>query len=387
MRTVVRWALFGLSLLAMGCRSKAPPDSEATPRAPSSETELTVDPALLSSGRIATSVIADSKGGANLRVPGEVVPAPNGEAEVGALVSGRLAELLRHEGERVKKGTILAWIDAPEVGMARAEMLRIQAGIDLADKKLSRAQRLSEQNAIAPSALEEADASLGAAKAERGAILARLAALGASGGAGSKVPVLAPIDGEIVERFVTLGSAVDAGRPLMRIISDVGLRVRTQFPAAITPLPAQGDSVTLEPRSVRAGSGQTCPAEVLQVSASMEPSSRTLTLYLSPSQKCSFLRPYEPIEVIFTRVALAGSVPTEIPVMVPRDALIDIRGVPTVFVAGAQPGKFRAVAVSVQATLGSSAILRSGVLPGQTVVVRGAILLKGEMLKEVLGGE
>jgi membrane fusion protein, heavy metal efflux system len=376
--------------LEMGCRS-TPAAGDAADKNDAAQPvieEISVDVQLLRSGRIATARVSDSESGAEIRLPAEVVPAPSGEAEVGALVSGRLAELLRHEGDKVKKGDILAWIDAPDVGMARADLLRVQAETDLAEKRLVRARKLAEEHAIADSALEEAEASVGATKAQKNAILARLDALGASFGAGSKVAVRAPIEGEIVDRHVTIGSAVDAGRPLMRIISKTGLRVRTQFPAALSPLPSGGEMVTLVPRVTSAPKSEPCKAAVVQISAALEPSSRTLTLYLSPGPNCDFLRPFEPVEAVFLRNVPEGSAKSlDRAITIPRDALIDIRGVPTVFVALQEPGKFRAQTVNVEATLGSTALLRGGVRAGDEVVVRGVLLLKGEVMKETLGGD
>jgi membrane fusion protein, heavy metal efflux system len=381
----------GIFGLVLGCRSKTLPEASRQPEAAAavSPALITVDGGLVDSGRIVVLQVKSSLGSAELRLPAEVVPAPDGEAEVGALVSGRLATLLKHEGDQVTKGEILAWIDAPDVGMARAELVRVRAQVNLAEKRLVRARRLAEENAIAASALDEAEADVGVVQAEEGAIVARLTALGATSGGGSRVAVTSPIAGEIVERNVTLGSAVDAGRTLLRIVSRQGLRVRVQYPAALSPLPLPQETLTLERRGAQGQTGQTCSALVAQVSAALEPGSRTVTLYVAPGKNCDFLRPFEPIDALFAQARAAGTTSPNAGsfVVVPRDAIIDVRGLPTVFVAQAKKGTFVARTVSLHAVVGTSALVNSGLSGDESVAIRGTLLLKGEVQREMLGGE
>jgi multidrug efflux pump subunit AcrA (membrane-fusion protein) len=61
--------------------------------------------------------------------------------------------------------------------------------------------------------------------------------------------------------------------------------------------------------------------------------------------------------------------------------------VPTVFVADAKPGAFQARAVRVGPNAGAAVTIEAGLAEGDRVVVAGAVLLKGEMLRSVLGGD
>jgi multidrug efflux pump subunit AcrA (membrane-fusion protein) len=74
-------------------------------------------------------------------------------------------------------------------------------------------------------------------------------------------------------------------------------------------------------------------------------------------------------------------------VRVPREAVLDVRGLTTVFVGQGELGSFVARTVVIQAEAGTDVLLESGVNIGEQVVVRGMIYLKGEMLRDSLGGE
>jgi hypothetical protein len=72
------------------------------------------------------------------------------------------------------------------------------------------------------------------------------------------------------------------------------------------------------------------------------------------------------------------------PIVVPRDAVIDVKGASVVFVQRA-PTAFTAEPVVVVPGEGPDAVIASGVGDGDTVVVEGTLLLKGELLRSELG--
>ena len=66
----------------------------------------------------------------------------------------------------------------------------------------------------------------------------------------------------------------------------------------------------------------------------------------------------------------------------PTDAVVSVDDVPTVFVK--EGDGFRAHAVRVARYAGPRVYLDDGVKPDATVVIRGALLLKGELLRAEL---
>jgi len=63
-----------------------------------------------------------------------------------------------------------------------------------------------------------------------------------------------------------------------------------------------------------------------------------------------------------------------------------VRGKPTVFIAGSAPGEFDAHAVQAGSGDANELTIESGVSAGEQVVVEGALLLKGELMRADLEG-
>jgi hypothetical protein len=67
--------------------------------------------------------------------------------------------------------------------------------------------------------------------------------------------------------------------------------------------------------------------------------------------------------------------------------VVDLRGIPTVFVAVGEPGEFVARAVEVAPSIGHIIPVKLGLQPGEKVATQGIVLLKGEAMADILGGE
>jgi cobalt-zinc-cadmium efflux system membrane fusion protein len=72
--------------------------------------------------------------------------------------------------------------------------------------------------------------------------------------------------------------------------------------------------------------------------------------------------------------------------VVPAAAVVDVRGASFAFVA-ARGGGFEARPVDVGVHVGDDLVVLAGLDEGEQVVVLGAVLLKGELIRGELGGE
>lgn len=81
-------------------------------------------------------------------VPGRVVYDDNRHIEVTAPTGGILTQVLVKPGDRVQSGQVLAWLNSPEIGTARADVLQRLAEAELTATLASRAGSL-EKNVIA----------------------------------------------------------------------------------------------------------------------------------------------------------------------------------------------------------------------------------------------
>jgi HlyD family secretion protein len=145
--------------------------------------------------------------------------------QVGSQVSGRIAELYADFGQRVKRGQVIAKLDArmfaaqAEQGRANREaaagdLEKARAQLEEAEKKLKRTQALADQNLVAHA---ELDTAVTTAKAARAAVAAAAGnrSQATAGYNQAKVnlgytTIVSPINGIVISRNVDVGQTVAA---------------------------------------------------------------------------------------------------------------------------------------------------------------------------------
>jgi cobalt-zinc-cadmium efflux system membrane fusion protein len=393
--------LLAAALLA-GCQRSGgevkPDPSVAAPRAAASASaapadkkdHFEIDPALLTE-RVRVAPVEKRSLEGEIVLAGDAAPAEDGEAEVGALVAGRVATLDAAEGERVKKGQVLARIDAPDAGRATAELLQARGRAFVAARKLGRQLDLEKQSATSQNAVDEARAEDQAARAELMAARTRAATVGAgepaddaaARGVTVRVAVKAPIDGVIVRRDAVLGGPVTLEKSLFKIVDPDRLLVRARLPETRAAAITAGAAAVIRPRAAAASTGKRCDAAVTSAFGVVDEATRTIPVRLKPTAPCAWLLPGAWVDVAIRTGERGG--PSGL--VVPAEAVVEVRGVPTVFVAEQKAGAFQARAVRVGPNAGAAVTIEAGLAEGDRVVVAGAVLLKGEMLRSVLGGD
>lgn len=398
-----------LGLLLFGCRENAEPSSATPAQATEESRRLRVDAQLLVQGRVAVAEVVPFVYAGEVVVPGEVSPAPDGEADIGALVAGRIASIHAVEGDTVTKGQVLAWLDAPELGSVRGDLARAGAQTAAAQQRLTRQLALQTQGATSQSAVDEARAAVLSAEADQAAARAKLGSIGVgTGGSSGRLAMRSPIDGIVVERHATLGGSVAPDVRLFRVIDPKQLRVKARWSETLGSIPAIGTRVHLSPR--RGNGGAPCEGVVERHAGLIDAATRSVNVQIRPSEECPPFTSGAYIDVLLpsgrgpapahddvTRAPLADATassagltapPTTLGwVQVPLEAVVDLRGIATVFVAQGEPGEFVARPVEVGPSIGAIIPITLGLEPGEKVAVKGVVLLKGEALADILGGD
>ncbi|MDB5212219.1 MAG: putative Co/Zn/Cd efflux system rane fusion protein, partial [Myxococcaceae bacterium] len=133
-------AFFALACKTSGTQERARSEtSDAGVQARAGEAGpavVRVDGSLVTSGRISTAPASRRPMKGDLRLPAEIVPTESAAADVGTLVSGRLGSIDIREGEAVKRGQVIAYVDSPEAGRAAADVIRARARTIAASRKL-----------------------------------------------------------------------------------------------------------------------------------------------------------------------------------------------------------------------------------------------------------
>lgn len=294
-------------------------------------------------------------------------------ATVSTRIPGTVSLLRVREGDRVRKGQLLAQLDAQEnqanAAAASAGMEEAQQGLDeaisrkrLADATFERYQRLFNEQAVTRQEFDikktERDlATQGVTRAEARLKQSREGAR-AAGTMADYTRIIAPISGVVTSRQADLGVTLFPGQPLMTIEDEGSYQLELAVPenmsAAVRPgTPAQ---VTLD---VPGGSFAAMIAEVVP---SADPGSRTFIAKISLGQKGlksgMFGRAAVSLENSVNRLLVAKTSVVE------RGALTSVWVVDTGGIA-------RMRLVKTGKTLGEKVEILSGLSDGEQVAVSG----------------
>ena len=373
--------VMALVVALASCRKEPPPEPPAQRSTPTGT--LHVDASLFASGRIQSVAVERRAPASELRVAGEARAGALAAAEVGALVAGRIATIEAAEGAHVERGQVLAWVDAPEAARATADVLRARARAEAAARKLARQLQLEAQEATSKNAIDDARTDDQVARADLVAARTLLRSLGGSEppqGAtdvSARVAIRAPVRGLVSRREAMLGGVVAPDKTLFWIASGERPIVLARVPETAAA-PIDGERAALRVRA----SDTTCSGTVRGRLGVVDETSRTATVRIEPDAACGTLPAGAYVDVTFRRADGTKSAA----LVIPRDAVVDVRGVPTAFVADAKTGDVSVRPLRVREVPGPDVVIEAGLDEGEWVVREGAVLLKGELLRADLAG-
>lgn len=336
-------------------------------------------------------------------------------ARLAARVPGTVWRVEKEVGEPVKRGDILALIDAAEVGKVKAEFLQSLVLVDLKAKTLdgqhSAAAALSERQVReAEAALREARIRLVGAEqalinlgfsvraedfkgvpdnklASRiqflGLPAALVRTLATNETTANLIPLRAPLDGVVVAREAVVGEVVDSQKMLFVIASLdrmwLTLDVRQEDARRI----ALGQEVRFPLDGDEARSSVT--GQIAWISTEVDDKTRTVKVRANLDNRSRLLRAHAfgTGSVVLRAVKNAT--------VVPNDALHWEGCCHVVFVRDKDffredaPKVFHTRTVRPGAKDGNSTEIIAGLLPGEVVAARGSGVLRAELLKNNLG--
>jgi cobalt-zinc-cadmium efflux system membrane fusion protein len=385
-------AWLAITIVALGCSKAPPPDSSAESPKPADSSKdgttlLHVDPALLGTDRLRIEVVSYKPIDERVTASGEVVPCVEGEARIGTMVSGRIAKILVREGETVKKGQVLAWVDAPEAARMQGEYLRARARISRAEQSLERERALWQDKATSERALREAESEMRAARADETAARGMLASTrvpapaDTAAHAASRISVTSPIAGIVSKRVAVVGDYIGLEDSLFEVVDPTKLMIRADVPEIAARRVQPGTSAIVMPR----GAAETCNGTIRSKLEAIDRTKRTMGVMVELQPGCRGL-----VAGGFADVALtlpsSGTAPL---IVVPRAAIVALDGGSAVFVQKTddRPGTFEVRQVRTGLSNGEQIVVEHGLREGERIVVAGTFLLKGERMQSGLEGE
>jgi len=213
----------------------------------------------------------------DLTVPGTVQAFS--ESPVYARISGYLREWNADIGARVRKGQLLAVVDAPEVDQelsrARAMLTQAQANLQLASVTSARYRELIKSNSVSQQEVDNNNQNLNAQTANVQAASAEVRRLEQMQGFEK---IYAPFDGVITARKTEVGDLINAGNSgvgaeLFRISNIATMRVYVNVPEVYSEPMASGVKATMEIASLP---GRQFTGTVARTNNAIGISSRTL---------------------------------------------------------------------------------------------------------------
>lgn len=289
------------------------------------------------------------------------------DAQVIAKVAGEIREILAEEGDRVKKGQVLARLDGDRL---RFEMQQAEANLRKLQRDYQRNVDLRDRSLISAGDFEKIQYEMEALQATYD--LAKLEL--------SYTEIRAPIDGVVSQRLIKLGNTIDVNAQTFQVTSLEPLISYLHVPEREYRRIEAGQTATLR---VDALQKSTFEGTVARVSPVVDPATGTFKATIEVYDNTRRLKPgmFARIDIVYDMHANA--------LQIPRSAIVEEAGQSSVFVVSEGTAYRRAVRtgyveggrVEILAGLGDA---EPFVLVGQTGLREGS---KVSVINAVAPGE
>lgn len=300
-------------------------------------------------------------------------------AELSAEGTGRVLEVRKQLGEPVKKGEVVAVIDASETRRTLAEAQAQEASCEAAQKsnharleaarvEAKRAAKLAEVDAASEQEVLALEAQVKVLEAEGSAEVASCLAAAARVQLVrtqlAKSQLVAPFDGLVAERFLDPGASVSPGTPVLRIVRGGKLQVRFRASEQHLRRLKQGLPISV---STLAGADARLSGNIERIGAEVSRVDRSVAVEGVLAEESPSLKPgmYAVIRVELGRLDDAITVPSSALVVRVGDA-----GQETAHVVAVENGRAKKQEVGILGTFEDRTAV-SGLKAGTRVVVFG----------------
>ncbi|GGB32091.1 cation efflux system protein CzcB [Sphingomonas metalli] len=292
-------------------------------------------------------------------------------SRIGAPVAGRVTRVLADMGQAVRRGQALAVVDAPDLGQARADLLKAQADAQLKRRALDRAGSLYTGGAIARRDVElaQADSQSSAAELQR----ARLRLDNLGGGSEDSMALTSSVSGYVIDRQINPGQQVSAGQgPLFTVTDPRELWLVVDVPETSISRAKVGEAIEFE---VPAWPDRKFRGTISQIGLAVDPGTRRIQLRATVANPDLALKPEMYARARFLTQDGRRAI------RVPNAALFE-QGMQTYVFRVEGPGRFRRVPVGVSERGDTYSYVVSGLKDGDRIVGEGAVLLNAQLVGE-----
>jgi cobalt-zinc-cadmium efflux system membrane fusion protein len=296
------------------------------------------------------------------RIPARVSLQTSAHVNVGAIVEGRVEQVLVRPGDLVASGAPLLKIHSAGGGQARAEALQAVARLEAAEDNLRRFTNMFAKGIATQVELIEAETRAREARIDVERTKGATSLLG--DGNGVQFFVTAPTNGVILAINAVNGAALQPGADLV----EIGDPSRVWIEAEVSEDDAGqinfGQAAMIElPRTAK-----TINAKVETVGARVDPVTRRRTVYLAPQEDSAKL--LTPGMLVDARLADSADQP-----LLPTEAVLIKEGERRIVYVQNADGKLYPRDVLVSSASEGRVRVLQGLSLGERVVVKGALLV------------
>lgn len=333
--------------------------------------------------RIETAAVTPSSVNPMLPLAGKVAYGEDRYSKISSPLQGRVLEVRAKLGDRVKAGDALLVIDSPEITAAYSEFVKEASDLEYATRAYELAKDLYETKALPQKDLKQAENDAIKARAEFRRAKERLLFLKvpsaelekplAEQTITSRFELKSPIVGTVVERTVTPGQSVggDPSQVLFTIADLENLQLVADVYERDLALVKVGQVATV---TVEAYPDVGFPAVVAAVGDVVDPMTRTIKVRAWVTNDGQRLKPE-----MFARLNIQVGDSTAF-LVVPKEAVLEADGKPFVYVVEAE-NRYVKREVKVAAVSADRVRVLEGLQPGERIVTKGAVLIKGQEVK------
>ncbi len=368
-------------LSAVGCSRNEPPgmpNAATAPDRPGARVDLT-DPAK----RIEVAEVTFGTEHPALTLGGKIAYGDDRYSRISSPLIGRVIEVRAHLGDHVKAGDVLLVIDSPEITAVYSDYVKESSELEYSARAYELAKDLYETKALPQKDLKHAENDLIKARAEFRRAKERLLSLRvpavevekplAQQRITSRFELKSPLTGTVVERAVTPGQSVggDQEQVLFTVADLEKLQVIADVYERDLSLVKVSQVAVV---NVEAYPGRDFPAVVASVGDLVDPNTRTIKVRAWVSNEDHKLKPE-----MFARLKIdVGDAASFL--SLPKEAVLEVDGKHYVYLEHPD-NRFERQEVRVANLSPDRVRIVEGLIPGQRVVVKGAVLIKAQESK------
>ncbi|BCA56153.1 putative Heavy metal efflux system, membrane fusion protein [Nitrospira sp. KM1] len=375
-------------LLTAGCDAPPTGDASTKPASPESSQYIArLTPEEVASAGLEIHTVARGEFRTHRDFPGTVVPNQHALAEITTLVRGRVVDVYADLGQQVKAGDLLAMLYSGDLGIAQSAYLKANARLYVAEQSYERAKMLLAEKVIGLAEAQKRKGEMLSLRAEKREARDRLELYGMSeeqirrlerdNTIRSYVPIMAPFDGRIILRNLTKGEVVETTEKLFTVADLSEVWVLANIPEKDIPYIHQDNSPVKQSVEVlvNAYPNRIFHGTITYVGDVLDVATRTMNLRLELANQDKKLKP----EMFATIRVYSDPEPNAL--AVPEAAVQRDRDRRFVFVQR-DAQSFEARDVSLGESNGRDVKITDGLREGEQIVVKGAFVLKSELLGE-----